>query len=106
MSCLRLLPPFQEQRDFRFSTDQRCESSCLCHIKATGGTTLTEHVIHVDGLSNASECLCSHPLTVKITLDQAIGRFADGNLRLSRFMVYCAFHHRRHHVWHMYSSPR
>ena len=26
-------------------------------------------------------------------------------LRLSRFMVYCASHQRRHHAWHMYSSP-
>ena len=25
-------------------------------------------------------------------------------LRLSRFMVYCASHHRRHHPWRMYSS--
>jgi hypothetical protein len=27
------------------------------------------------------------------------------HLRLSRLMVYCASHHRRHHSWHMYSSP-
>ena len=41
MSCLGLLPPFQQERDFRLSTDQGCESSWLSNIKATGGTALT-----------------------------------------------------------------
>ena len=44
MSCLSLLPPFQEEGDFGFSTDQRCESPWLRNIKATGGPTRTEHV--------------------------------------------------------------
>src|SRR5262245_66678351 len=54
MSCLGLLPPFKEEGDFRFSTHQRRESSGLSHLKTTGGTTLTEHVVDVHGLSDAT----------------------------------------------------
>src|SRR4029453_15979463 len=53
MPCLGLLPPFQEQRDFRLPTDQRSESSWLSNIKATGGPTLTEHVVESHGLGDA-----------------------------------------------------
>ena len=59
------------------STHQWRESSWLCHIKATGGTTLTQDLVHVEGLSHTSECLGSQVLTLKIALDQAIGRFTD-----------------------------
>jgi hypothetical protein len=68
MSCLRLLPPFQEQRDFRLSTHQRRESSGLSNIKATGGTTLAEHVVYVYGLGDATQVLCSQVLALKIPL--------------------------------------
>src|SRR2546425_9964455 len=77
MSCLGLLPPFQEQCDFRFSTDQRCESSWLRNIKATCGTTLTQDLVHGDRLSNTSECLFAQVLAGKIALDQVIGRTTD-----------------------------
>src|SRR5882724_5745244 len=68
MSCLGLLPPFKEQRNFRLPTNQRRESSWLSHIKATGGTTLAEHVIDAHGLGNATQGLCSQVLTREIAL--------------------------------------
>jgi hypothetical protein len=34
-----------------------------------------------------------------------MGQSKANQLRLSRFMVYCASHHRRYHSWHIYSSP-
>src|SRR5262245_32170871 len=74
-----LFPTFQEKRDFRFSTDQRCESSWLRNIKATGGTTFTEHLIYVYGLSDTTQGLCSQVLALKIPLHQAICCFTDGN---------------------------
>src|SRR2546427_90867 len=43
MPSFDLLPAFQQERDFRFSTHQRCESSWLSHIKATGGTARSKH---------------------------------------------------------------
>src|SRR5215831_18259038 len=67
-----LLPTFQEQRDFRLSPDQRCESSDHSHIKATGGTTFTQDLIHGDRLSNASEGLGSQVLTLEISLNQSM----------------------------------
>src|SRR5262245_61918417 len=63
-----LCPPFQQQRDLRFSTDQRCESSWLSHLKATGGTTLAQNTVHSDRLSNPSQCLGSQVLTLEISL--------------------------------------
>src|SRR5215471_20575168 len=77
MSCLDLLPPFQEQSDFRLPTDQRCESSGLSHVKATGDTTLTQDLVYGDRLSNTSECLFAQVLAGKIALDQTIGRTTD-----------------------------
>ena len=59
MTCFDLFPPFQEERDFRFATDQRCESSGLSHIQATLGTTLAQDAVDRDRLSNTSQCLCS-----------------------------------------------
>jgi len=64
MSRFDLLPPFQEQRDFRFSTDQGCESSWLRHLKATGGTALTQDLVHGERFSYTSERLCSQVLTL------------------------------------------
>ena len=90
MPSFRLCPAFLEERDFRFSTDQRCESSGLSHIKATGGTTLTEDAIHVDGLSHASECLCSQVLALKIALHQSIRRFTDQQAYWALPVLECA----------------
>jgi hypothetical protein len=61
------------------STDQRGQSSGLRNIKTTDGTTLTEHVVDVHGLSDATQNLCSQILALKIPLHQTIGRFTDGN---------------------------
>src|SRR5262245_61447965 len=72
-----LFPPFQEKTDFLLSTNQGCESSCLSHIKATCGTTLTQDLVYGDRLSNTSECLCAQVPAGKIALDQAIGRPTD-----------------------------
>jgi hypothetical protein len=58
MSCLGLLPPFKEQRDFRFTTDQRREASWLSNIETPPSATFLEDAVHVDGLSYPSECLC------------------------------------------------
>src|SRR5215510_406525 len=79
MPCLGLLPAFKEQGDFRFSPDQGCESPYLSHIKATGSTALTEHVIDAHRLGDATQGLCSQVLTREIALDQSIGRFAGSN---------------------------
>ena len=75
MSCLDLLPPFLEERDFRFSTDQGCESPYLSHIQAAGGTTFTDHLVYVHGLSDATQGLCSQVLALEIALNEAVGRF-------------------------------
>jgi hypothetical protein len=66
---LDLLPPFQEERDFRFSTDQRCQSSGHSNIKTPPGSTVLEDAVHVDGLSYTSEDLGSQVLARKIALD-------------------------------------
>src|SRR5690242_17884569 len=47
LSTLGLLPTFQQKRDFRFATDQRCQSSWLRHLQATSDTTLTQDVVEV-----------------------------------------------------------
>jgi hypothetical protein len=52
-----LCPAFKQYTDLLFSTDQRCESSGLSHIKAIGGTALAQDTIHGDRLTNTSECL-------------------------------------------------
>src|SRR5215831_15029604 len=77
MPCLGLLPTFQQERDFGFSTDQRCQSSGYSHIKATDGTTLIEHVIDSHGLGDATQCLCSQVLKLEIALDEAVGVSTD-----------------------------
>ena len=41
----RLLPTLQEQPNFLLSTYQGSESSRLRHLKASGGTTLAEHLV-------------------------------------------------------------
>ena len=79
MSYLRLLPPFQEERDFGCSTDERCESPGLRHLQATGGPTLTEDLIHTHGLGDAAQGVCSQVLALKIPLHQAICRVTDGH---------------------------
>src|SRR5215831_2050701 len=79
MSCLGLLPAFQQECDFRLSTDQRCESSWLSNIETPPGSTFLEDAVHVDGRSHTSERLCSQVLTREIALDQSIGGFTDSN---------------------------
>jgi hypothetical protein len=64
-----LLPTFQEETNFLLATNQGCESSGLSHIKATGGTTVLENAVHVEGLSHPSERLGSQVLTREISLD-------------------------------------
>src|SRR5215470_4508883 len=64
-----LCPTFLEECDFRLSTHQRGESSGLSHIQATGGTTFTEHLVYVHGLSDATQDLCSHVLALEVALD-------------------------------------
>src|SRR5262245_10707003 len=83
MSSFDLIPAFQEYTDLLFSTDQRCESSGLSDIQATGGTTLTEYLIDVYGLGDATQDLCSQVLTLEISLHQAIGGFTH------RYRVVC-----------------
>src|SRR5438093_12972363 len=73
MTIFGLLPPLKEEGDFGFSPNERCESSGLRNIKATGGTIFLEDAVHVEGLSHPSERLCSQVLTLKIPLHQAIG---------------------------------
>src|SRR5262245_22371190 len=74
-----LPPPFQKQCDFRFSTDQGCQSPSSCHIETPSGSTFLEDAIHVDGLRDTSERLGSQVLALEIALDQAIGRFTNSN---------------------------
>ena len=57
LPVFHLCPAFQQERDFRFATDQRRESSWLNNIQATGGPTFLEDAVHVDGLSDTTECL-------------------------------------------------
>jgi hypothetical protein len=63
-----LLPPFEEEGDFRLSTDQRCQSSGPSHIETPSGSTFLEDTVHVDGLRDTSECLGSEVLTLEISL--------------------------------------
>src|SRR5262249_3580396 len=42
-------------------------------------TTLTEYLIDVYGLGDATQGLCSHVLTLEIALHQAMCRLTDGN---------------------------
>src|SRR5262249_36190411 len=79
MSCFGLVPPFMEEGDFGFSPDQWGEPSWLSNIQATGGPTLTEHVVEVHGLGDAPQCLGTQVLTGEIALHEAIGRVTDGN---------------------------
>src|SRR5712691_6710915 len=79
MASFHLLPTLYQQSVFLLSTDQRCESSWLSHLKATGGTTLPEHVVELSGLGNATQGVCSQVLTREIALHQTIGRITDGN---------------------------
>src|SRR5215831_7216889 len=72
-----LLPTLYEQSYFLLSTDQWCQSSWLSYIQATGGTTLTEYLIDVYGLSDATQGLCSQVLALKIPLHQTIRRVTD-----------------------------
>jgi len=52
-----LLPTFQEEGDFGFSTHQRCQSSRHSHIETPSGSTFLEDSVHVDQLSHTSKCL-------------------------------------------------
>ena len=88
LPSFRLLPAFQEQRDFRFSTDQRCESSGsaissrLWHHSPQALGTRGEAQPHLGG---------SVPLTLhsKISLYQAIRRFTHGD-RIGRSQSFYA----------------
>ena len=77
LTSFDLLPTFQEERDFGFSTDQRCQSSGLRHIETPSGSTFLEDAVHVDGLSDTSERLCSQVLALEIALNQAVGGITD-----------------------------
>src|SRR5215471_15063255 len=77
MTCLGLLPPFKEQRNFRLSTNQGCQSSDHSHVETPPGSAFPEDAVYVEGLSNPSERLCSQVLRLEIASDQAIGRFTD-----------------------------
>jgi len=66
--CFGLLPAFYQESDFGFATDQGCEASGLSHLKATGGATLTEHVVEAHGLGDATQDVCSQVLTREIAL--------------------------------------
>src|SRR5215467_14225736 len=55
MSCLGLLPPFKEQRDFRLPTHQGCQSSCLRNIQSTMDTACSEHSRYIERLRDPSE---------------------------------------------------
>src|SRR5262249_16484219 len=79
MPSFHLCPTLLEERDFRFATDQRREASGLSHLKATGGPTLTKHVVEAHGLGNAPQGVCSQVLTREIALHQAIRRVTDGH---------------------------
>ena len=59
VSSFDLLPTLYEQPYFLLPTDQRCQSSWLSHIQATGGPTFLEDAVYVEGLSETSEGLCS-----------------------------------------------
>jgi hypothetical protein len=72
-----LLPPFQEQRDFRFSADQWCQFSGHSHIKTPPGSTLLEDVVYVDGLRDTSEYLGSPVLALEIALNESVGDSTD-----------------------------
>src|SRR5262249_8892647 len=63
-----LLPPCQKERDSRFSTPQRCQSSGHRHIETPSGSTFLEDSIHGDGLSDTSECLYSQVLALEVAL--------------------------------------
>src|SRR5215468_9311749 len=79
MSCLGLRPPFQEQRDFRFTPDQRREASWLRHLQATGSPALTEHVIEAPGLGDPPQGVYSQVPALKIPLHQAVRRITNDN---------------------------
>jgi hypothetical protein len=57
VSSFDLLPTIQEQHDFRFSTDQRCQSSGHSHIETPSGSTFLEDSVHLVRLCYPSECL-------------------------------------------------
>jgi hypothetical protein len=69
VSSFDLLPTFQEKRDFRLPTHQRCETSWLSHIQSAIDPTFAEDAIYSDRLSNPSECLYSQILALEIALD-------------------------------------
>src|SRR6266446_5456495 len=55
ISCLGLLPAFQQERDFRLSTDQWCQSSCLGNLQSTIDTTFVQDAIDTYRLSHTSQ---------------------------------------------------
>ena len=57
LSVFDLCPAFQEERDLRFATDQRCESSDHSHIETPPGSTFLEDAVDGDGRSHTSEGL-------------------------------------------------
>src|SRR5262249_15401999 len=79
MSCLGLFPAFQEEPNFLLSPDQGGQAPGRSHIETSSSATFLEDTVHVEGLSNASERLCSQVLVLEIALDQSIGHFTNGN---------------------------
>src|SRR5215813_6419312 len=85
MPSFHLFPTLYEQADFLFSTHQRRETTSTGDVQSTLDTTLAQDVVHVEGLSHTSECLCAQGFAVNIALDQAIRHFTyDEGIGLSQ----------------------
>src|SRR6266496_2907917 len=72
-----LLPPFQEETNFLFSTNQRCQSSSDSHIETPPGSTFSQDTIDIERFSHTSERLCSQVLALEIALNEAVGVSTD-----------------------------
>ena len=64
-----LCPTFQEERDFRCSPNQRCETTSTHDVQAVLRTAFAQYLIQGDRLRTTSECLGSQVLTLEIALD-------------------------------------
>src|SRR5262249_20568478 len=62
---------------FRFSPDQRCQSSGLSHIETPPRATFLEDAVHVEGLSHTSKRVFAQFLALEIALDQPVGGSTD-----------------------------
>jgi hypothetical protein len=54
---LDVSPTIKKEPEFGFSTDQRRQPLWGCHVKPAMSTTLPEHVIEMEGLSNPSQMM-------------------------------------------------